>query len=82
MVNYTSDGAGVNLASSNASHPPQNCRIYYSQITLKPEKHVEYIKNNKAKKVVYRSFITNIVSNIAGIIKYWYYITGIIKYCW
>jgi hypothetical protein len=60
----TTSISGVNLASSNASHPLQNCRIYYSQITLKPEKHIEYINNNRAKKVVYRSFITTIAPNI------------------
>jgi hypothetical protein len=49
----TTSISGVNHASSNASHPLQNCRIYYSQITLKPEKHIEYINNNRAKKVVY-----------------------------
>jgi hypothetical protein len=61
----TTSISGVNLGASNASHPLQNCRIYYSQITLKPEKHIEYINNNRAKKVVYRSFITNVASNIA-----------------
>ncbi len=60
----TTSISGVNLGASNASHPLQNCRIYYSQITLKPEKHIEYINNNRAKKVVYRSFITNAASNI------------------
>jgi len=49
----TTSISGVNLATSAASHPLQNCRIYYSQITLKPEKHIEYINNNRAKKVVY-----------------------------
>ncbi len=61
----TTSISGVNLGASNASHPLQNCRIYYLQITLKPEKHIEYINNNIAKKVVYRSFITNVASNIA-----------------
>ena len=58
--------SGVNLASSNASHPLQNCRIYCSQITLKPEKHVEYINNNRLQKVVYCSFITTIAPNIVN----------------
>jgi hypothetical protein len=61
----TTSISGVNLGASNAAHPLGNCRIYYSQITLKPEKHIEYINNNRAKKVVYRSFITNVASNIA-----------------
>ena len=33
----TTSISGVNLATSGVSHPLQNCRIYYSQFTLKPE---------------------------------------------
>ena len=58
--------AGINLASSGASHPLTNCRIYYSQITLKPDLLLEYVSNNKAKKVCYRTFITSFAPNIAS----------------
>lgn len=57
---------GINLASSNASHPLQNCRIYYSQITVKPDLLLEYLSNNTEKKVSYRSFITSFTPNIAA----------------
>jgi hypothetical protein len=30
--------AGIHLSSSGATHPLGNCRLYYSQITLDPQK--------------------------------------------
>lgn len=62
----TTSFAGVNLASGTGAHPLLNCRIYYSQITLKPELLLEYVNNNKAKKVCYRTFITSFAPNIAS----------------
>lgn len=56
----------INLASSNASHPLQNCRLYYPQITLQPEKSIIYAEQNRNKKVVYRSMVSNIYTNIAA----------------
>jgi hypothetical protein len=57
---------GVNLASSGASHPLQNCRLYYPQITLQPEKSIIYAEQNRNKKVVYRSVVSNIYTNLTG----------------
>jgi hypothetical protein len=57
--------AGINLSSSNASHPLQNCRLYYSQIVLDPQKSITYTNMNLNKKVVYRTFVSNQYNNIA-----------------
>ena len=55
---------GVNLANSGASHSLPACRIYYSQITIQPEYAEEYILNNRAKKCIYRTILTNQYNNI------------------
>jgi hypothetical protein len=62
----TTSMAGINLASSNASHPLLNCRLYYNQITLQPEKSLMFVEQNRNKKVVYRSVLSNIYTNIAS----------------
>ncbi len=41
---------GVNLCNAGASQPLSACRIYYSQITLRPAYEEEYILTNRAKK--------------------------------
>jgi hypothetical protein len=46
---------GVNLNYSGYSHQLPACRIYYSQITLLPDKVNEYRDNNRAKKCINRS---------------------------
>jgi hypothetical protein len=56
----------VNLANSNASHPLMNCRLYYSQIIVQPEKSIKYIEQNRNKKVVYRTFCSGMYPNIAA----------------
>ena len=56
---------GVNLGNAQLPHPMPSCRCYYSQITIQPELKEEYIVNNRAKKVVYRSVITNQFNNIS-----------------
>jgi hypothetical protein len=58
--------AGVNLANSNASHPLLNCRLYYSQIVVHPEKSIKYVEQNRNKKVIYRTFVSNIYNNIGA----------------
>ena len=55
----TTSLAGINLASSNAAHNMPACRIYYSQIVVEPQKAINYISENRNKKVVFRSFISN-----------------------
>ena len=57
---------GVNLASSNASNPMTACRIYYPQVTLKPEKLIPYISENRAKKIVYTSVLFNTFNGITS----------------
>jgi hypothetical protein len=51
--------ATINLQNSAASHPLQNCRLYYSQIQMEPEHAIKYNKANTYKKVIYRTFVTN-----------------------
>lgn len=57
---------GINLSLSNFSHPLPACRIYYSQITLQPAKAIEYVNNNRAKKCIYRTVLTNQYNNIGS----------------
>ena len=57
---------GVNLGLSAASHPLPACRIYYSQITIQPALAEEYILNNRAKKCIYRTILTNQYNNISA----------------
>ena len=40
-------------------HPLSNCRLYYSQVTVDPQKSIDYAQQNRNKKVIYRSFVTN-----------------------
>ena len=54
---------GLNLASSGASHPLPCCRMYYSQIALEPTKALTYVNENRNKKVVYRTILTNQYNN-------------------
>lgn len=60
----TTSMMGINLALSGASHYLQNCRLYYPQITLQPEKSIQYSESNRNKNVVYRSIVSNLYTNI------------------
>jgi hypothetical protein len=55
---------GLNLASSAASNVMTSCRLYFPQVTLKPEKLSLYISQNTAKKVCYTSVLYNQFNNI------------------
>jgi hypothetical protein len=57
--------ANINLAASIVQHPLPNCRLYYSQVTVDPQKSIDYVQRNRNKKVIYRSFVTNSYTNIA-----------------
>ena len=59
----TTSFAGINLATSAASHPLPCCRMYYSQIQLEPTKALTYVNENRNKKVVYRTILTNQCNN-------------------
>ena len=56
----------INLANSNAQNPMTACRIYYPQVTLKPEKLIPYISENRAKKIVYTSVLYNTFNGITS----------------
>jgi len=62
----TSSFAGINLATSIVQHPLTNCRLYYSQVTVDPQKSIDYVQRNRNKKVIYRSFVTNSYTNITS----------------
>ena len=47
-------------------HPLANCRLYYSQVTVDPQKSIDYVQRNRNKKVIYRSFVTNSWTNITS----------------
>jgi hypothetical protein len=51
--------AGINLQLSALAHPLTNCRLYYSQPTVDPQKSIDYVQRNRNKKAIYRSFATN-----------------------
>ena len=38
--------------------------MYYSQITVDPQKSIDYVQRNRNKKVIYRSFVTNSYNGI------------------
>jgi hypothetical protein len=57
---------GINLALSAVQHPLGNCRLYYSQVTVDPQKSIDYVQRNRNKKVIYRSFVTNSYTNITS----------------
>ena len=59
----TTSFAGINLNTASTSHPLPCCRIYYSQIALEPTKALTYVNENRNKKVVYRTLLTNQYNN-------------------
>ncbi len=42
----TSYAGGINLANSGVVHPLANCRLYYSQMVLDPQKSLSYVDLN------------------------------------
>jgi hypothetical protein len=63
---HTTSFAGINLVASVLAHPLPNCRLYYSQVTVEPQKSIDYVQRNRNKKVFYRSFVTNNYNNITS----------------
>jgi hypothetical protein len=57
--------SGINLSSSNAAHNMPACRIYYSQIVVEPQKALNYLNENRNKKVIFKTFISNQYNNQA-----------------
>ena len=62
----TTSQNGVNLGLSGASHPLTSCRLYFSSITMNPQKALEYTQSNRQKKVVYRSYYFNQINNVSA----------------
>ena len=60
----TTSYGGINLGASGASSPLPACRIYYSQIQVEPQKALTYVEQNRNKKVVYRTILSNQYNNI------------------
>jgi hypothetical protein len=60
----TTSFAGINVGSANVAQPLTNCRLYYSQVTVDPQKSIDYVQRNRNKQVIYRSFVTNSYTNI------------------
>lgn len=57
----------VNLSNTGASHPLGSCRIYYSSIELgDPQLALTYTESNRAKKVIYRNFVSNTITGVNG----------------
>lgn len=59
--------AAISLGGSTARNPMNSCRMYYSSIELGDAKQVlTYIESNRAKKVVYRNFVSNFISGVTA----------------
>jgi hypothetical protein len=61
----TTSFAGINLALSAVQRPLTNCHLYYSQVTVDPQKSIDYVQRNRNKKVIFRSFVTNSYNSIS-----------------
>ena len=53
--------SGINLGAANISHPLGNCRLCYSQVSVDPQKSIDYVQWNRNKKVIYRNFVTILI---------------------
>jgi hypothetical protein len=63
----TSFTFGANLSLSGASNPLNSCRMYYSSIELADARQtLQYVESNRAKKVVYRNFVSNFISAVTA----------------
>ena len=64
-LNLGTSATSVNL-NQGQGHFMTSCRMYYPQITLKPEKLLQYIPENRAKKICYTSVLTNTFAGITA----------------
>ena len=63
----TAGNTAINLGLSNVTGIDltfNNCRMYYTSIELDPRNALSYVESNRAKRVVYRSFITNTITGV------------------
>jgi hypothetical protein len=56
--------AGVNLSTTNTTHPLSSSRVYYASVELKPQYSIKYIEENRNRKVSYITQTSNIYTNI------------------
>jgi len=59
-------GSGTAITIPQISHMMNACRMYYSQVSLSPQKALAYVEANTAKQVVYESYLYNQYSNISS----------------
>lgn len=59
-------GNTVNFRNAGAAHFLTSCRMYYTQIQLKPEKLDWYVSNNRSKRICWTSILNNNFNNIAS----------------
>jgi hypothetical protein len=57
---------GVNLGASNATHPMNACRLYYSTVQLEPEKALSYSRSNQMKNVVFKNYYFNQINSVTA----------------
>jgi hypothetical protein len=48
------------------AHPLPNCRLYYSQVTVEPQKPMDYVQRNRNQEVISKSFVTNSYNSITS----------------
>jgi hypothetical protein len=49
----------ANATSQQGIGPVSAWSAQYSQVTVDPQKSIDYVQRNRNKKVIYRSFVTN-----------------------
>ena len=59
-------GSGTAITIPQIPHMMNACRMYYSQVSLSPQKALAYVEANTAKQVVYESYLYNQYSNISS----------------
>ena len=50
-------GSGTAITIPQIPHMMNACRMYYSQVSLSPQKALAYVEANTAKQVVYESYL-------------------------
>jgi len=60
------NGGTINLGSSGASHFMQSVRFYYPSINLKTNKLINYISENRSKKICFVDVISNQINNVGA----------------
>jgi len=59
-------GSTINFASAGAAHFMSNCRFYFPQIELKPNKLIPYLSENRSKQICFTSVLSNQLNNIGA----------------